>query len=200
MFFRIFFRQNGPIFPPVHPVNTHFSPLSSDIKTFFAQVTSFRFVGASIARPCSKILRIRRSPMRRRKIYVLDGQWPPLHILSDPGRKSAEKGTPFGVPLRSLAAAAVSLAAATHVAAVAEQQDQNDDPPPVVVQAAAQTVIVVAHNRYLRDFSLSIAAHTPCYDLQPFLCAPRKSFSELTEKKMCVKFVADSKFPMIEGR
>ena len=76
------------------------------------------------------------------------------------------------MPLRWLAAAAVSLAAATHVTAVAEQQDQDDDPPPVVVQAATQTVIIVAHNSYLRDFSLSIAAHTPCYDLPPFLCGP----------------------------
>ena len=73
----------------------------------------------------------------------------------------------------SLAAAAIPLAAATHVAAIAEQQDQNDDPPPVVVQAPAQAiVIVVAHNTYLRDFSLSIAAHTPCYDPGSFLCSP----------------------------
>ena len=160
MFFRIFFRQNGPIFPPVHPVNTHFFPLSSDIKTFFAQVASFRFVGASIARPCSKILRIRRSPMRRRKIYVPDGQWPPLHILSDPGRKSAEKGTPFGVPLRSLAAAAISLAAATHVAAVAEQKDQDDDPPPVVAAEAVTDAVIVAHKITSEDgFELCCSFH-----------------------------------------
>ena len=94
-----------------------------------------------------------------------------------------------------LAATAGILAAAAHVTAIAEQQHQNDNPPPVVVQASAQAVIIVAHKSYLQDFSLSIAAHTPCYDRPHFLCFIRKFFSQLTAKKMYVKLVEDLNFP-----
>ena len=81
-----------------------------------------------------------------------------------------ERRPGWGAPF-PLAATAVIFAAAAHIAAIAEQQHQNDDPPPVVVQASAQAVIIVAHKSYLRDFSLSIAAHTPCYDPRAFLCS-----------------------------
>ena len=96
-----------------------------------------------------------------------------VYIISKafPSGEGSKKAPRLGRP-GSLAAAAVIFAAATHVAAIAEQQDQNDDPPPVVVQASAQAVIIVAHKLYLRDFSLSIAAHTPCYDPGSFLCSP----------------------------